>query len=118
MVLTEWLFDYCGLNKPTVRNKHTLPSTEQMIDRLHGKQYVSKIEFRQAYEQVVFEFLTRYGSFQPNIMTFGLPEAPATFTSLMAHIFRPYLDDFILVYLDDILVYSKTLWMIMSNIFA
>jgi Reverse transcriptase (RNA-dependent DNA polymerase) len=80
-------------------------------------QYVSKIDLQQAYEQVLLKeddrhkaaFRTRYGSFQTNVMTFGVSEAPATFTSLMTHIFRPHLDDFILVYLDDILVYSKTL---------
>ena len=111
------VIDYRGLNKLTVRNKHPLPRTDEMIDRLHGVQYVSKIDLRQAYEQVLLKeedrhkaaFRTRYGSFQPNVMTFGLSEAPATFTSLMTHIFRPHLDDFILVYLDDILVYSKTL---------
>jgi Reverse transcriptase (RNA-dependent DNA polymerase) len=88
-----------------------------MIDRLHGMQYVSKIDLRQAYEQVLLKeedrhkaaFRRRYGSFQPNVMTFGLSEAPATFTSLMTHIFRPRLDNFISVYLDAILVYSKTL---------
>jgi Reverse transcriptase (RNA-dependent DNA polymerase) len=87
------VIDYRGLNKLTVRNKHPLPRTDEMIDRLHGVQYVSKIDLRQAYEQVLLKkedrheaaFRTRYGSFQPNVMTFGLSEAPATFTSLMTH---------------------------------
>jgi hypothetical protein len=79
-----------------------------MIECLHGVQYVSKIDLRQAHEQVLLKegdrhkaaFGTGYGSFKPNVMTFGLSEAPATFTSLMTHIFRPQLDDFVLVHLS------------------
>ncbi|MCO5582816.1 hypothetical protein L7F22_036716 [Adiantum nelumboides] len=107
--------DYRGLNQVTVKNNYPLPRIDKLLDRLHGSKVFTKIDLRSSYYQIRIKendipktaFNSRYGHFEFIVMSFGLTNVPATFNRLMQDIFRPYLDDFILVFLDDILVYSK-----------
>ena len=108
--------DYRGLNKISLRNGYPLPRIDEMLDRLHGKQVFSKIDLQMGYNQIRVvdtdvhktAFRTRYGLFEYLVMPFGLCNAPATFQRTMNDIFRQHLDDFVMVYLDDILVMSRT----------
>ncbi|KAL0549208.1 hypothetical protein IC582_013689 [Cucumis melo] len=109
--------DYRALNKLTVRNKYPLPIITDLFDRLHGAKYFSKLDLRSGYYQVRIAegdepkttCVTRYGAFEFLVMPFGLTNAPATFCTLMNQVFHEYLDKFVVVYLDDIVVYSMTM---------
>nr|GEZ14678.1 putative reverse transcriptase domain-containing protein [Tanacetum cinerariifolium] len=107
--------DYRELNKWTIKNCYLLPMIDNLFDQLQGSQYFSKIDLRSGYHQLrVHEddipknaFRTRYGHFEFIIMPFGLTNAPAVFIDLMNRVCRPYLDKFVIVFIVDILIYSK-----------
>ena len=108
--------DFRALNAITQKNKYPLPRVDELLDRLHGARYFSKLDLRQGYHQIRVEsehiertaFATRYGLYEWTVMPFGLAGAPATFQAIMNDVFRKHLDKFVLVYLDDIMVYSRT----------
>ncbi|GKE33354.1 putative reverse transcriptase domain-containing protein, partial [Tanacetum coccineum] len=108
--------DYRELNKLTIKNHYPLPRIDDLFDQLQGSQFSSKINLRSGYLQLrVHEddilktaFRTHYGHFEFTVMPFGLNNAPAEFMDLMNRVYRPYLDKFVIVFIDDILIYSKT----------
>ncbi|GKB87006.1 putative nucleotidyltransferase, ribonuclease H, partial [Tanacetum coccineum] len=108
--------DYIDLNKLTVKNRYPLPRIDGLFDQLQESQFFSKIDLRSGYHQLrVHEddipktaFRTRYGHFEFTVMPFGQTNAPAVFMDLMNRVCRPYLDKFVIVFIDDILIYFKT----------
>ena len=107
--------DYRGLNKISIKNRAALPLIGESLDRLRRAKIFTKLDLRGAYNLVRIKegdewktaFRTRYGHFETLVMPFGLTNAPATFQSFMNDIFRDLLDDFLIIYLDDILIFSN-----------
>jgi hypothetical protein len=108
--------DFRMLNKQTVKNKYPLPRIDDLLDVLHGKKVFSSLDLQSGYWQIALSpedmkksaFNTHFGHFEFKVMTFGLSNAPATFQSLMNDIFKDYLNKFVVVYLDDILIFSDS----------
>jgi hypothetical protein len=107
--------DYRPLNAVTIKNKYPLPRIDELFDQLVGAKVFSKIDLRSGYNQIKIRasdipkttFCTRYGLYEYLVMSFGLTNAPAYFMYLMNSVFMPELDKFVVVLIDDILVYSK-----------
>jgi hypothetical protein len=108
--------DYRGLNKVTIKNRYPLPLISELMDRLSGARFFTKLDLRDAYHRIRIRptdrwktaFKTRYGQFEYTVMPFGLTNAPATFQAYINRALAGLLDVFCIVYLDDILIYSRT----------
>jgi hypothetical protein len=108
--------DYRALNEVTVKNKYPLPRIDNLFDQLHGVCVFSKIDLRSGYHQLKIRecdipktaFVSRYGLYEYIVMPFGLTNAPTYFMYLMNKVFMEYLDKFIMVFIDDILAYSRS----------
>jgi hypothetical protein len=108
--------DYHSLNEVTIKNMYPLPWIEDLFDQIKGASVFSKIDLRSGYHQLRIResdvpetaFHTRYGLYEYTIMSFGLMNVPAYFMYLMNKVFMEYMDKFVVVFIDDILIYSKT----------
>jgi hypothetical protein len=107
--------DYRSLNEVTIKNKYPLPNINDLFDQLKGAKVFSKIDLRSGYFQLKIQeqdipktsFTTRYGLYEYTVMSVGLTNAPTYFMTMMNKVFMEYLDKFIVVFIDDILIYSK-----------
>jgi len=115
--MLKMCIDYKALNKATVKNRYPLLRIDDLFDRLSGVKVFSRIDLRLGYFQIRITegdeektaCCTRYGSYEFMMMPFGLTNAPATFCILMNDIFREWFDDFVVVYIDNILIYNGSL---------
>jgi hypothetical protein len=109
--------DYRSLNEVTIKNKYPLPRIEDLFDQMKGESVFSKINLTSGYHQLKIResdipkiaFRTRYGLYEYTVMSFGLTNAPVYFMYLMNKVFMECLDRFIIVFIDDILIFSKTM---------
>jgi hypothetical protein len=114
-VIKRMCIDYRSLNEVTVKNKYPLPRIEDLFEQLRGDNVFSKIDLRSAYHQLRIRpsdipkttFITKYELYEFTVMSFGLTNAPAYFMYLMNSVFMDYLDQFVVVFIDDIPVYSQ-----------
>jgi hypothetical protein len=113
---TQWMFiDYRSLNEVTIKNKYRLPQIEDLFNQMKGASVFSKIDLRSGYHQLKIRlsdiqkttFHTRYGLYEYIVMSYGLTNVPAYFMYLMHKVFIEYLDKFVVVFIIDILVFSK-----------
>jgi hypothetical protein len=108
--------DYRSFNEATIKNKYPLPRIEYLFDQMKGASVFSKIDLRSGYHQLKIResdilktaFHTRYGLYEYTVMSFGLTNAPTYFMYLMNKVFMEYLDKFVVFFIDDILIFSKT----------
>jgi hypothetical protein len=117
--------DYISLNDVTMMNKYPLPCIDDLFDQMRGARVFSKVHLRSGYHQMKIRpsdipkttFSTRYGLYEFTVMSFGLTNAPTYFMNLMNKVFMEYLDKFVVVFVDDILIYSKSdsdhLWLVL-----
>jgi hypothetical protein len=107
--------DYHALNEVTVKNKHPLPRIDDLFDQLCGACVFSQIDLWSGYHQLRVQecdilktaFVSRYGLYEFTVMSFGLTNAPTYFMYMMNKVFMEYLDKFFMVFINDILVYSR-----------
>jgi hypothetical protein len=112
----QMCIDYRSLNKATIKNKYPLPRMEDLFDQMKGPSVFLKIDLRSGYHQLKIQesnipkttFCTRYGLYEYTVMSFGLTNVPAYFMYLMNKVFMEYLDKFVVVFINDILIFSKT----------
>ena len=110
--------DYRQLNMFTIKNRNPLPRIDDLFDQLRGARVYSKIDLCTGYHQLGVKetdilktaFRTRYGHFEFIVLPFGLTNVPAAFMDLMHRVFQPYLNQFVVVFVDDILIYSQSEW--------
>ena len=110
--------DYRQLNRVTIKNRYPFPRIDDLFDQLRGARVYSKIDLHTGYHHLRVRdtdilkttFRTRYGHFEFTVMPFGLTNVPAAFMDLMHRVFQPYLDQFVVVFVDDILIYSQSKW--------
>jgi hypothetical protein len=108
--------DYHSLNEVTIKNKYPIPRIDDLFDQLKGSKYFLKVDLRSGYHQLKIRksdipktaFVTRYGQYEFTVMSFGLTNAPTYFMNLMNKVFMEEMDKFVIVFIDDILVYSKS----------
>jgi hypothetical protein len=114
---TQWLcVDYCALNEVAIKNKYPLPRIDDLFNQLRGACVFSKIDLRSGYHQLKIRecdipktaFISRYDLYEYMVMSFGLTNAPAYFMYLINKVIMEYLEKFIVVFIDDILVYSRS----------
>ena len=111
------VIDYREINKITIKNGYPLPATEELFPIVHGARYFSKIDLHSGYYQIRIDendrektaFVTRYGSYEFLVLPMGLCNSPGTFMELMNFVFEQQLDQFVIVFLDDVLIFSRNL---------